>query len=194
MFSIILRQGFGGHSDSTLTYARKVFTEDIEKEYIYKSINKFPASEILEKLKRQLTAVDDDFIDELLSTQKDNKYCFTILAMLYPNLDYKNNNFHKDHLHPDDSYDEMSIKLQEKYPYWMYNSIVNLQMLDANENESKGKIPLKKWVNKELKKTNNIKQFFDAHIIPDIDLSLSNFDEFYQKRKEMLSKKLKALL
>ena len=114
--------------------------------------------------------------------------------MLYPNLDYKNNNFHKDHLHPDDRYDELSDELKEKYPYWMYNSIVNLQMLDANENESKGKIPLKNWVENELKKTNNRKQFFFFYLIPDIDLEQSNFDEFYQKRKEILSKKLKDIL
>ena len=89
---------------------------------------------------------------------------------------------------------ELVTELKEKYPYWMYNSIVNLQMLDANENESKGKIPLKNWVENELKKTNNRKQFFDSHLIPDIDLEQSNFDEFYQKRKEILSKKLKDIL
>lgn len=194
LFSALIRQGFGSHSDTTLTNARKAFTEDFEKQYIENSVSSFPADEISKKIYRQLTAVDDEFIDALLGTQKDNKYCFTILAMLYPNLDYKNNNFHKDHLHPDDRYDELSDELKEKYPYWMYNSIVNLQMLDANENESKGKIPLKNWVENELKKTNNRKQFFDSHLIPDIDLEQSNFDEFYQKRKEILSKKLKDIL
>ena len=194
LFSTLIRQGFGSHSDTTLTNARKAFTEDFEKQYIENSVSSFPADEISKKIYRQLTAVDDEFIDYLLGTQKDNKYCFTILAMLYPNLDYKNNNFHKDHLHPDDRYDELSDELKEKYPYWMYNSIVNLQMLDANENESKGKIPLKNWVENELKKTNNRKQFFDSHLIPDIDLEQSNFDEFYQKRKEILSKKLKDIL
>ena len=194
LFSVLLRKGFGGHSDATLSSARSAFTEDIEKKYIIDSITVFPAVEISEKIKRYLNTVDDDFVNELLATQKDNKYCFTILAMLYPNLDYKNNNFHKDHLHPDDCYDELSDELKEKYPYFMYNSIVNLQMLDANENESKGKTPLKIWVDKELKKTNNRKQFFDAHIIPDIDLAKENFDEFYCKRKEILAQKLKNLL
>lgn len=194
LFSSLLRQGFGSHSDSALASARKAYTEDFEKEFISNSIVQFPANEISEKIKRHLNVVDDEFIDNLLLTQKDHKYCFTILAMLYPNLDYKNNNFHKDHLHPDDRYGELSKKLQEKYPYQMYNSIVNLQMLDANENESKGKMQLKDWVEKELVKTNNRQQFFAAHLIPDIDLSHSNFDEFYQKRKEMLSSKLKELL
>lgn|SRR5574344_41508 len=194
LFSTLIRQGFGGQSDSTLNLARKAFTDDIEKEFVNNKIVSFPANEISEKIKRNLNTVDDDFIDELLGIQKDNKYCFTILAMLYPNLDYRNNNFHKDHLHPDDRYSELPKKLQEKYPYSMYNSIVNLQMLDANENESKGKKPLKDWVKEELKKTNNRVQFFESHLIPDVDLDKSNFDEFYIKRKELLSLKLKILL
>ena len=194
LFSVLLRQGFGGHSDTTLANARKAFTENIEGVFVNGSINQFPADEIFVKINRQLTPVDDEFIDELLATQKDNKYCFTILAMLYPNLDYKNNNFHKDHLHPDDRYEELSEDLKTKYSYEMYNSIVNLQMLDANENESKGKIPLKDWVEKELKKSGNRKQFFDSHLIPDVDLEQSNFDEFYQKRKALLSDKLKKIL
>ena len=194
LLSALLRQGFGSHSDAALTSSRKAFTDDIGKEYIKSTITDFPAIDISEKIKRHLTTIDDDFIDVLLDTQKDNKYCFSILALLYPNLDYKNNNFHKDHLHPDDCYNDLSEELQEKYPYSKYNSIVNLQMLDANENESKGKIPLYKWVEKELKKTNNRKQFFDAHLIPDIDLRQNNFDEFYLKRKELLSRKLYKLL
>ena len=194
LFSVLLRQCFGGHSDTTLANARKAFTENIEGIFVNGSINQFPADEIFVKINRQLTPVDDEFIDELLATQKDNKYCFTILAMLYPNLDYKNNNFHKDHLHPDDRYEELSENLKTKYSYEMYNSIVNLQMLDANENESKGKIPLKDWVENELKKSGNRKQFFDSHLIPDVDLEQSNFDEFYQKRKALLSDKLKKIL
>ena len=114
LFSALIRQGFGSHSDTTLTNARKAFTEDFEKQYIENSVSSFPADEISKKIYRHLTAVDDEFIDYLLGTQKDNKYCFTILAMLYPNLDYKNNNFHKDHLHPDDRYDELSDELKEK--------------------------------------------------------------------------------
>jgi uncharacterized protein with ParB-like and HNH nuclease domain len=194
LLSTLLRQGFGGQSDATLTSARKAFTENIDEKYIDSSLYLFPADCISEKIKRHLTTVDDGFIEELLATQKDNKYCFTILAILYPNLDYINNNFHKDHMHPANRYEDFSDALKEKYPFWMYNSIVNLQMLDANENESKGEKPLDKWVNEELNKTNNRKQFFEAHILPDIDLNQNNFDEFYILRKKLLSNKLKQIL
>lgn len=194
LFSVLLRQGFGSQSDGTLSHARSAFTENIESTYIADSIVSFPANKISKEINRYMTSVDDDFVNELLGKQKDDKYCFTILAMLYPHLDYKNNNFHKDHLHPAASYDMLSDELKNKYPWLMYNSVVNLQMLDANENESKGNMPLKDWVDKELQNTNNQKQFYDAHIIPNVDLSLENFDEFYRERKKMLAKRLKDFL
>ena len=71
--------------------------------------------------------------------------------MLYPNLDYKNNNFHQDHLHPASKYDSLSQDDKDKYGWNIYNSILNLQMLGANENESKNNSDLKDWVNREVK-------------------------------------------
>lgn len=194
LLSMLLRKAFGSHSDSVLTSARKAFSDDFEKQYIDSSIIEFPANSIIDNIKRSLAKIDDDFIDELLSTQKDNKYCFSILAILYPNLDYRNNNFHKDHLHPAARYKELSEEIKSKYSFADYNSIVNLQLLDANENESKGEKPLKDWVDKELKKTNSRNQFFESHLIPDVDLNLSNFEEYFETRKALLSEKLKSLL
>lgn len=58
----------------------------------------------------------------------------------------------------------------------------------------KEKKTLKECVESELPKINNRKQFFEPHLISDIDFKLSNFDEFYQTRKVMLSKKLREIL
>lgn len=193
LLSVILRKGFGGQSDNTLTSARKAFTDDIENLFINDMLC-FPAEEINKNISRHLEPVDDDLINSLLATQKDHQYCFPILAVLYPNLDYKNGNFHKDHLHPAASYDLLPDEIKEKYSWYDYNSIVNLQMLDANENESKNAKALNVWVDEQIEKTENRAQFFDSHLIPNINLSLENFDEFYTKRKELLSEKLKQLI
>ena len=68
------------------------------------------------------------------------------------------------------------------------------RMLDANENESKSDRSLAEWVQNAISKSANAVLFYDSHIIPQIDLSPENFDEFYQKRKKMLSDRLKNLL
>ena len=62
-------------------------------------------------------------------------------------------------------------------------------MLDANENESKGDMPLEEWVAKETKGKDR-KAFLDSHLIPDVDLSLDNFSEFIEKRKSLLVERI----
>ncbi|MCF9158330.1 DUF262 domain-containing protein, partial [Vibrio parahaemolyticus] len=124
-----------------------------------------------------------------------NQYAFSLLALLYPNLDYKNNNFHKDHLHPESSFDSLSQESKDQYGWYTYNSLRNLQMLDANENMSKNDKSLEAWVQSEIEKTGITKeQFLFSHHIPDTDLSLQNFDQFIELRSEILTSKLKDLL
>ena len=192
LLTVLIRKVFGRSADNVLAQARRAFTNDIEKIKI-KEITNFPINEINKELR--ITGVTDDYIEEeLLWTQIDDKYCFSILALLYPNMDYKNNNFNKDHLHPAASYNKLPKKVKEELGWDCYNSILNLQMLDENENKSKQKKSLKEWVEKEIK-NNNIKNFYDNHIIPrNISLELNNFEEFIEKRKILLIEKLKKIL
>lgn len=195
LYKVLLRRAYGKSSDSALAKTRMAFISEFRREnkFIEDVSSLFPADEIMKKL--GIGAVDDESIAQILSIQKDNQYCFPVLALLYPNLDYKNNNFHKDHMHPKTKYNMLSDSLKEKYPFEVYNSVLNLQMLDANENESKNQKDLDVWVNESVTANfDNRKQFLDAHLIPDVDLKLDNFEEFIEKRRTLLSEKLKGLL
>ena len=193
LYRVLLRRAYGRASDGALMKSRAAFIEEFEKEnkYIKDKLALFPADDIVKNL--SLGVIDDESVAQILSTQKDNQYCFSILALLYPNLDYKNNNFHKDHLHPAAKYGLLSDSLKEKYSFAVYNSILNLQMLDANENESKNQKDLVEWVNNTTT-LDGRKQFLDNHLIPDVDLRLDNFEEFIEERRKLLSEKLKTLL
>jgi uncharacterized protein with ParB-like and HNH nuclease domain len=188
----MIKRIFGGTSDSVLNQIRKAFTSDVSKIALEFDMPMFPIDSINLNTKRD-TGITDEFIEEVLQTQKDDIYAFSILALLYPELDYKNNNFHKDHLHPAAKYDELGNDLKEKYGWHTYNSLKNLQMLDANENMSKNAEDLDCWVNKEtqIKDRNS---FLANHHIPDVDLGLSNFDVFIVARADMLRENLKSLL
>lgn len=188
LFSAILRKVFGATSDSVLTQTRKAFTDDISDKFIDE--NYVFSSNLIYFNIKNIGTVDDEIIENLLGVQKDNCYAFPILSLLYPHLDYKNNDFHKDHLHVDDLYNTLSEDIKSKHLYKEYNSIVNLQMLDKNENESKGKKSLKDWVDESCLDTDTKERFFVAHLIPDVNLSLSNIDEFLNERKKLLIKKL----
>ncbi len=96
-------------------------------------------------------------------------------------------------MHAEDLYGDLSEELREKYPFKVYNSILNLQTLDKNENESKGKMSLKNWVEKSCESPGDRKRFLDAHLIPDVDLSLDNFAGFIEKRETLLKLRLKSI-
>lgn len=191
LLAVTLKRIFGGQTDNILTQIRKGFTVDIINNKLEMSFEQFPSDKINKAL--QNNNVSDEYIQDLLLTEKDTKYAFSILALLYPNLDYKNNNFHQDHLHPKSKYELLSEENKEKYGWNIHNSILNLQMLDENENKSKNDKDLNLWVEEQTRNIDK-NQFLVNHIIPNIDLSLDNYSTFIEKRREMLFNKLKFLL
>lgn len=69
-------------------------------------------------------------------------------------------------------------------------------MLCSNENESKNNQPLKDWINNKFPNTNDParKLFLNNHLIPDIDLDISNLEVFMEEREKLLRSKLKSIL
>jgi hypothetical protein len=188
----LIRRTFGGQTDTVLNQSRRAFTSDIEQSKIITLLH-FPATSINSEIKK-LTEIGEDYIEELLLTQKDSQYSFPILALLYPEMDYKNNSFHQDHLYPVDSFNNLSEQDKVEYTWRTYNSILNLQMLDANENMSKNAMDLKSWVEQ---KTQNVdpNRFLENHIITkNINLELSIFSQFIKARKILLIDKMKSIL
>lgn len=186
---ILIKRVFGRSSDSVLSKIRQTFTDNVEKPFENYTDKNFPK----EFKKIGANVVDDEFIESLLKERKDSKYSFSILSLLYPNLDYRNNDFHKDHIHPQNKFKDLSVEDKEKYKWEDYDSICNLQLLDSNENASKNDSDLIHWVEKNTIEEPK-KQFLDRHLIPDVELSINNFGEFFEKRKELLKEKLKDLL
>jgi hypothetical protein len=82
---------------------------------------------------------------------------------------------------------------KEKYGWLTYNSILNLQMLDANENMSKQNVSLSEWIEINVK-TQDRNKFLTNHLIPDISLKLDDFGIFIEARKKILFDRLKDIL
>ena len=198
---VLIKRTFGGQADQILSSIRTVFTDDINKEFIKQNMIKFPFTQIQDKLRgttKDIT-IDDNYIENLLKTRKDDGLTFSILALLYPHLDYRNGDFHKDHLHPHSYFKEKVLNAKKidnsNFDFYLdvenNDSILNLQLLDSNENESKQDGDLKEWVIKESKKQNlSVEKFCENHGIPNV-LEFEKFPEFIKKRKELLASKLK---
>ncbi|MEI7839025.1 MAG: DUF262 domain-containing protein [Methylococcaceae bacterium] len=186
LFAILLRRTFGGQTDTVLNQSRKAFTSDVNAHKFENIPVLFPASEINTDIKK-LTDIGDDFIAELLLTQYGSQYSFTILALLYPDFRYDLKEFAQDHLHPQKSYDK------DLHDWKIYNSILNLQMLDKSENSSKSDAELDVWVSQKVAEQDR-KEFLDSHLIPGVSLKLEDFDEFITARTAILTAKLKSIL
>ena len=186
---VLLKRIFGGQADMILKTIR-----DIVKDEVKKGTETFPTSTIsknLSKTRKSIT-MDDESIENLLYTTYENRYAFSILALLYPNLDYKNNDFNKDHIHPKSLFTKRMLRksgidlAQKSGNYytekWCYNGIVNLQMLDSNENKSKSDKTLKEWVE-------STKVDFNKQILPKT-IEFTEFVKFVDERWKMLKEKL----
>jgi uncharacterized protein with ParB-like and HNH nuclease domain len=191
--TVLLKRIFGGQADTVLKQIRDVVKKEVEKD-----AEIFPAQAIAKKLSktRKSITMDDEAIENLLETTYEDRYAFPILALLYPHLDYKNNDFNKDHVFPKSHFKTKNIKKQgidlkqeSGYYYtesWCFNGIVNLQMLDSNENKSKSNKAFEEWA--RTSKVNYKKQ-----ILPKIT-EFSRFIEFVDVRWDMLKDKLEKEL
>jgi uncharacterized protein with ParB-like and HNH nuclease domain len=212
----LLKGVFGGQSDSVLTKVRKVIFAKLEtllisleeskdsakeyKEYL-KQIKQvaFPFAEIVKEFSADPAknlSFDDAFLEELLKTQYESSESYLILSLLYPHLDYFNQNTHKDHMHNAEIFRNLNANL-ERVPgadidFYKdssnWNSILNLQMLNSVLNQSKKDKLLKDWASSSTID-------FESQIIPrNIDLDISNFKQFIGERKKAIMLKLKLLV
>ena len=160
---------------------------------------KFPLIEIKEKLKsvpgRSISFSDED-IEALLDYKYSDTNTFSILQLLYPNLDYRNN-FHIDHIFPKSKFnkkylEKLGLKIEEMYDW---NYLANLQLLDGNQNIQKNDKNFIEWVNLQNFSENDKKDYYKKNYIPEsLELNLNNFNEFIVLRDSLLLEKLKVIL
>ena len=189
-----VRQIFGTASNSALTSIREALKAGPSNSFRMKNLNgiRFTGD-------RTLRYTEDE-IDAMFDTYEIGAYTFMLLSLLYPNLKYSQKGFHQDHMHPYTGFEEGKIKDlvlpdgtvidDDTKEDWRRrrNTLANLQLLEGRENESKNATPLIDW----LKVTENSE---NAKYLPGcISYELSNFEEFMEKRQELMSKALKDIL
>lgn len=189
-----VKQIFGTASNSALTSIRealKAAPADLFKMSNLNSV-RFTGDRTL-----RYTA---DEIDAMFDTYEIGAYTFMLLSLLYPNLKYSQKGFHQDHMHPHTGFEEGKINGlvlssgsvidEDTKEEWRRrrNTLANLQLLEGRENESKNATPLADWLKVDENSEN-------AKYLPEgISYELSNFEEFMEKRQELMSNALKNIL
>lgn len=190
---VLLKQTFGGQSDEVLRIIREVIRD-------HHTI--FPADEIKARLKGTVKTLEltEDEIDNLLENQYGKKYTFSVLALLYPSLNYRYS-FHQDHIHPRSlcsSRDKLRMAgipdNEIDFILQNYNKIPNLQLLEGPENISKKDRPFVNWLDGAYPDAVAREQFKERHYLTGLDLSVNNFRSFYENRKKALKNALKQMV
>lgn len=141
--------------------------------------------------------VTDGKIEDIVNSEKGGRVAGE--ALYYLSLDWTNRNFkyEQDHLHPYDRFDgskPLTVSMED-WRRWRgnRNRLPNLQLLEGRSNGSKNDMRLVDYyndMNDEQKAT-----FRKQAIIPDgVSLELDHFEEFYEKRKDILVQRIRELL
>ncbi len=141
--------------------------------------------------------VTDGKIEDIVNSEKGGRVAGE--ALYYLSLDWTNRNFkyEQDHLHPYDRFDgskPLTVSMED-WKRWRgnRNRLPNLQLLEGRSNGSKNDMRLVDYyndMNDEQKTT-----FRKQAIIPDgVSLELDHFEEFYEKRKDILVQRIRELL
>lgn len=191
----LLKRAFTGQPDSALRAVRDVIRENHE--------HGFPADAIIKALRtspRSMTFGEEE-LDGVLEGKFTNAYTFSTLALLYPDLDFRNA-FHVDHIHPRSHFTkaqlarrgitdhEQAIEYQDRF-----DLIPNLQLLRGTENLEKSSKPFAEWIAGAYADPVVRRDYLRRHYVPENqDPSFSNFIEFYEERRNLMREGLKEVV
>ena len=182
----LLKNAFGGSSDTTLKNLQDVLNEQID-------FSMFPYEAINRRLNIEPKFSETE-IDNLLATQYSSKYSYLILSLLYPGRDWKDSTYHEDHIFPKLEFTARSLNARgygadaiasyQKH----FNTIANLQLLTDKDNLEKNAAAFDGWLETREE------QFMARHSIPVLsDYGFDHFLAFIGKRRDVIKEKLKSI-
>ena len=190
---------FGTHGDQALANLRSYLREGSKEDGFKLKRKSFDFDHLKTNLNtpgKTLEITEEDLED--LLQKKKGRQAFVVLSILYPQFEYNTKHFDQDHIHTTYffSFNHLSsIGKGDKYEEWQTkkDTIPNLQMLEERKNRVKNKREFKDWLDMESEIEK--KEYFEDNYIPlDVSYDIKDFDEFYNKRKELLIIALKKIL
>lgn len=190
---VLLKGQFGGQPDSVYPIMRNL---------INKHLGRFPLQEVIEHYKGRTKSISftEDDIDNLMNLKYGKAKTYCALTLLYPALNY-NFKYHQDHIHPKAFFtipklrelgiteDQVDACMEE------FNSLANLQLLQATQNIEKSDKPFGNWLNAAFPSQSERDSFLMLnHIKPDESLASTDFLKFIENRKCTLKNQLRGML
>lgn len=195
---------YGSSQDAIIAFFRNAFREGKKdnngKRAYHLSITNFSFAKLLELElpSRKSLYITEVELDNFLTYRK-SPASFFVLSLLYPNLKYKENQFHQDHIHPASKFTQVNLselgiveEVQEEF-FKCRDMLPNLQLMEGRQNESKNATIFKDWL--EIKNESEQSHFKTTNFIPSEEsLEFKNFQNFFEERKTLLKEELKKVL
>jgi uncharacterized protein with ParB-like and HNH nuclease domain len=187
---------YGSSGDQVLSSIRKAMEETV------KAGSAFELAKLEKKVRLpggKSIAISEETLDDLLLWTKGSR-SFALLSLLTSHLKFNQVQFHQDHIHPHAGFNTSALRKlklnDDQISDWQEkrDALPNLHLLEGKENQSKLTTPFAVWLKKEYPKDADRKSYLRSHQIPDVSLELSEFAEFFERRRILLKETLAELL
>ena len=187
--ALLKRGTFGAGLDTTLRTARTTIRENCADWFSYAEMESAFA-----RIGRPLRFEEEE-LDDLLDRKFGSGPAFSVLALLYPDVDFSNR-FHMDHIFPRARFTAKKLREAGVDPENIAtyqdcrDRIANLQLLPGPENLAKGIAMPAKWIRG---------RGYDQHwreraYINEIPENMTGFLMFYEDRRDRMKKRLAEIL
>jgi uncharacterized protein with ParB-like and HNH nuclease domain len=192
LIASLLKRAFSGQPDAVLRPIRQILNKTSEV---------FPIEEIIEEFKGKEKSIifSTDDVEALFDNYYGNAYTFSTLAVFYPTLDFKNR-FHIDHIFPKSLFNRKALLrrgLSEDKCFEFLENVdylANLQLLEGIPNIEKSNKEFKGWLEETYPDYQSRAAYMERNYIPNVDLDLENFMEFFAARTELMTAKFTELI
>lgn len=188
----------------TLSLLKRVFSfmpdgvlKPVRDIIIKNDTGEFPLEHIINHFKgsnRNLVFTSDE-INTLMYSKYGQGDTLVIMSILYPWADLRNN-FHIDHIFHKSGFTKKKLEKRgvpaESIEYYLdnYNYLGNLQLLESIPNIEKSNMDFDKWIADTIP-PEAVDDYKTKHYIPkNIDLGITNFEQFIDAREKMIIQKL----
>ena len=190
---VLLKGTFGGQPDSIYPVMRNLTNQNL---------GKFPLQEIIEHYKGRTKSISftEDDIDNLMVLQYGKPKTYCALTLLYPalNFTYK---YHQDHIHPKSFFTKRKLKElgvpEEQFDAYtdQFNTLPNLQLLQATQNIQKSDLPFSDWLDQSFPSSAERESFLmQNYIKTNESLAFGDFLDFISNRRQTLKNQLIKIL
>jgi len=189
----LLKTGtFGSGLDTTLRAARST---------IQAHQNAFPVEQLDAAFARIGKALrfEEEELDDLLDEKYGSRLAFSVLALLYPGVDF-NNRFHEDHIFPQSRFTrkrlaDAGIPTEQIADFLdCRDRIANLQLLEGTPNEEKsGKMPAE-WLREHHNTQEALAAWSERNYVEEVPEQMAGFLDFYEARRLQMKRRLARLL